>query len=65
MADICDEAATIEQEHLDRAVSAARNAPFDPGVPGVCGDCGDESPRLVKGSCARCRDLAEREPRRW
>lgn len=64
MADICDLAATIEQEHLDRAVSAARNAPFDPGVAGICEDCGNDSPRLVGGLCAPCREPRPRIPRR-
>jgi RNA polymerase-binding transcription factor DksA len=26
------------------------------GVPGECDKCGEDSPRLVEGNCARCRD---------
>lgn len=55
MADAVDMAGEIEGEHLARALERARVA-VPAGVPGVCDDCGEDSPRLVGGRCARCRD---------
>jgi hypothetical protein len=33
-----------------------RRAVLEPGEPGECQLCGEDSPRLVRGACARCRD---------
>jgi len=55
MADIIDDAAVIADDFLARSIAAARQ-PVPAGVPGECEDCGDDSPRLVAGRCARCRD---------
>lgn len=33
-----------------------RLAQIAPGEPGQCRDCGSDSPRLVVGRCAPCRD---------
>jgi len=57
MADIGDEAAKIEAEHLARALQASRR-PVEPGEPGECEACGEDHPRLVNGRCAPCRDRA-------
>lgn len=46
--------AAREKEALAAAQRAVANMP--PGVPGECELCGEESPRLVRGVCARCRD---------
>jgi hypothetical protein len=56
MADVADLAAEFVEAHLDRSIRAAVTAPFDPGVPGECDNCLNDSPRLVKGICARCRE---------
>jgi RNA polymerase-binding transcription factor DksA len=39
-------------------VAAVREAAakMPAGTPGECELCGEESPRLVNGACARCRD---------
>ena len=37
--------------------------PLDPGVPGLCEDCDTDTPRLVFGLCAPCRDLRARQAR--
>ena len=63
MADIVDEASKIEAAHLARALLAAR-APVAEGEPGECDECGEESPRLVVGRCAPCRDRQARLRRR-
>lgn len=55
MADIGDDAQRLEQEHLARSIAAARQ-PVPIGAPGECDNCGEDSPRLVNGHCARCRD---------
>ena len=55
MADLGDLAVELEAEHLARSLAAARAA-VPVGVAGECDNCGDESPRLVGGWCARCRD---------
>ncbi|WP_230770594.1 conjugal transfer protein TraR [Sphingomonas sp. Leaf4] len=55
MADEMDLAAELEQEHLQRSIRAACQ-PITIGVAGECEECGYDSPRLVRGRCAPCRD---------
>ncbi len=55
MADPADLANDTAQAYLDRSIAAARQ-PIPVGVPGECEDCGDDSPRLVHGLCAPCRE---------
>jgi hypothetical protein len=55
MADVADMANDVAQAALDRSIRAAR-APIAIGVPGECEECGDDSPRLVMGRCAPCRE---------
>lgn len=38
------------------AAALARAGTFVKGAPGACEDCETQSPRLVGGRCARCRD---------
>lgn len=45
----------LEAAHLAEIRRKAAAIPV--GAPGVCDLCGEESGRLVKGVCARCRDL--------
>ncbi len=59
MADIVDVANGLVDEHLSRSLAAAR-VPIPAGVPGECENCGDDSPRLVDGRCAPCRDGRQR-----
>ena len=42
----------------DASLAEVRNkaATMSVGNPGVCEWCGEDSPRLVRGACARCRD---------
>lgn len=63
MADEMDLAAELEQEHLTRSISAARRT-VPAGVPGECEECGYDSPRLVGGRCAPCRDGRSAHQRR-
>lgn len=63
MADTGDFAAILEQQHLERSLAAARQ-PVPVGEPGECERCGDDSPRLVNGWCAPCRDAVPRRVRR-
>lgn len=58
MADEIDQAnRTVEQQRETSTTAACRAAAAIPaGRPGECLDCGEESPRLVGGSCAFCRD---------
>ncbi len=53
--DTIDEANELAEQHLERSLRAARQ-PIAVGAPGVCDECGDDSPRLVRGRCAPCRD---------
>lgn len=55
MADIIDDAQVLTDMHLRHSIAAARQ-PFIAGEPGECDVCGRDSPRLVKGECAPCRD---------
>ena len=61
MADAIDDANAMAALHLDQSLAAslAAAAAIPAGVPGECSDCGGDSPRLVNGLCAPCR-----EPRR-
>jgi hypothetical protein len=48
----------MEVEMSARLAELHRTAVSIPaGYPGECERCGEESPRLVDGVCARCRDL--------
>lgn len=55
MADAADLADEIETRVLARGLAAMR-APIAAGEPGECDDCERQSPRLVGGRCAPCRD---------
>lgn len=58
MADEAD-AASEDLERMESAsIESIRNAAADipKGEAGECSRCGEESPRLVGGACARCRD---------
>jgi hypothetical protein len=48
-------AAVLNEQHFERSLRAARAA-VPVGVPGECEQCGGDSPRLVGGRCAPCRD---------
>ncbi len=48
----------VAQAALERSIRAAR-VPEVIGVPGECRECGDDSPRLVLGRCAPCREPAK------
>lgn len=45
------------QEAADLAEIRRMAAAIPVGVPGECDLCSEESGRLVRGVCARCRDL--------
>jgi hypothetical protein len=55
MADNADMANDFAEQHLERSLRAATQ-PVPAGEPGECRQCGDDSPRLVHGRCAPCRD---------
>lgn len=55
MADEADKAGDTTEKWLALQIAAARGD-IKPGNPGVCEYCGEESPRLVGGACAPCRD---------
>lgn len=61
MADVADRADEVITEAMNRATHAARLAVANmpAGTPGVCKTCGWDSPRLVDGLCAPCRDTAQ------
>lgn len=56
MADEADRAQAQEEFEREAMIASARAARFVPGEPGECSRCGDDSPRLVGGQCAPCRD---------
>lgn len=56
MADEADRAQQQEEWHREAMIRSATSAPFIAGEPGECIRCGDDSPRLVGGQCAPCRD---------
>ncbi len=49
---------TQERAEREEALRERYKQPFEiePGEAGECERCGEESPRLVRGACARCRD---------
>lgn len=53
--DEMDQATETAEKHLAAAIQAAAR-PVPPGMPGECWRCGEDSPRLVHGACAPCRD---------
>lgn len=55
MGDVVDMATNLQDEHLEHSLRRAR-LPIAAGVPGECEQCFDDSPRLVGGRCAFCRD---------
>jgi hypothetical protein len=55
MADVVDDAQAVTDMQLRHSIAAARK-PIPAGAPGECDVCGRDSPRLVKGACAPCRD---------
>lgn len=62
MADDADRAG-LDMEMLEaRRIAAIRHraGTIAPGVSGECDQCGEDSPRLVGGCCARCRDRLDR-----
>lgn len=59
MADAADHAAVLNDQHFERSLRAAR-VPVPVGVAGECEGCGDDSPRLIGGRCAPCRDRRSR-----
>lgn len=58
MADSIDDATAMQEAHLGHSLRStlAAAAAIPAGVPGECEVCGDDSPRLVRGHCARCRE---------
>jgi len=52
---LADDAAAISELHLESSLRAARQ-PVPAGKPGICENCDEESPRLVGGRCAPCRE---------
>ncbi len=63
MADDVEIAAAITSRNLERSIRAARQ-PIPAGAPGECSTCGGDSPRLVVGRCAPCRDEMQRRASR-
>lgn len=58
-ADLANDLADQHQAAIEAAIRlAARSMPA--GEPGVCEGCEQDSPRLVGGLCARCRDAQVR-----
>lgn len=55
MADEVDRAQELEETQREMSLRAMR-CEIPKGEPGECDYCGKESPRLVGGACARCRD---------
>lgn len=55
MPDNIDMAVEISDLHLERSIRAARQ-PVPVGEPGECQACFEDSPRLIGGRCALCRD---------
>lgn len=64
MADQIDLAQHYADTMLADAIRKARR-PVPAGVAGECTDCGDDSPRLVGGRCAPCREPFPPIPKRF
>lgn len=64
MADQIDLAQHYSETMLAAAIRKARQ-PVAAGVAGVCSECSDDSPRLVGGRCAPCREPNPRPPKRF
>ena len=62
MPDNVDVAVEISDLHLERNIRAARQ-PVPVGIPGECETCFEDSPRLIGGRCAPCRDRAQKRRR--
>lgn len=62
MPDMFDHAQEIIEQQLARDLANAGVGTFtlEPGDPGECLDCGYFNERLVKGRCAKCRDMPRR-----
>lgn len=58
MADDADNAADKIGRYLESVTKRAQEAAslIPAGVAGECDLCGEDSPRLVEGACAPCRD---------
>lgn len=56
MADEADKADELIEEGIADALAKVRRRPMPAGTPGECEQCGYDSPRLVGGACAPCRD---------
>lgn len=65
MADAADIAGEIAQARIDRAIAQVSVPGFEAWVAGKCEACGDETPRLVEGKCAPCREPWPPLPRRY
>lgn len=57
--DDADRAMDLIEQRTAAAIAASR-AEIPPGEPGECRDCEEDSPRLIHGLCARCRDKREK-----
>ena len=59
MADVADNAGDLIDATEARNIKAIREAAaaIPAGREGECFDCGEYSKRLVKDSCAKCRDF--------
>lgn len=55
MADDADRA-QVDLDMYQQALSNKKPFVLEPGEAGECDLCGEESPRLVNGHCAPCRD---------
>jgi len=56
MADDIDRASEYAERMREYLVRQHRAAAIPEGRPGECDFCGEESPRIVNGYCAKCRD---------
>lgn len=62
MPDMLDHAQEIIEQQHERDMRNAGVGSFvlPTGTPGECVDCGYDSPRIVDGRCAKCRDSVRR-----
>jgi len=56
MADDIDRANEHAERLREEALARRDRATLEPGKPGECEWCGRDTPRLVRGLCAPCRD---------